>query len=116
MEVSDVQELDEDEAEVFEGIFCTLKVCQRRILRIDHIDQDYVVAANRKDSLIAEGAEGLHVDPFVERVELPAELFFLQPPVVLQQEPYCEEWPSNEKDCWKEVAGDDVTTLLARES
>ena len=38
MEVSDVQELDEDEAEVFEGIFCALKVCQRRILRVDHID------------------------------------------------------------------------------
>ena len=77
VEVSNVHELDEDETEVFYGAFSAFKGCQRWVLRIDHIDQDYVVAANRKDSLIAEGAEGLNVDPLVERVKPPSELHFI---------------------------------------
>ena len=59
---------------------------------------------NRKDSLKAEGAEGLHVYAFVERVKLFTVSLVVQLTVICQKKLHSKERPYDKEDCYDKVA------------
>ena len=112
IEVGNVDELDQNEADHLARILVDVEVGEWRFSREDEVHQDEIEATNRVDSLITESTEGYHVDAIVERPKLRVEGIFFQVVLVAQQEPDSEEGPGQEEKHWNEVECDYVAGFV----